>query len=202
MDGGSSRIDPSSDNFDLLFKLIIIGDTGGAARLKCPGSQRLTRPPTSPQAEPLAQGCPERSVPAAWSPKRACVRFGPQSRLVLLLLHGQSGPLAAPALGSCACQGALSGLGRRALREQRPAHPQPLPRLPELSASQVVADCSASVVLTHQARASRACCTSSSSAPSRGARRTRSASSSALGSSRSAGRSSSCRSGTPPARLG
>jgi len=28
MDGGSSRIDPSSDNFDLLFKLIIIGDTG------------------------------------------------------------------------------------------------------------------------------------------------------------------------------
>ena len=28
MDGSSSRIDPSSDNFDLLFKLIIIGDTG------------------------------------------------------------------------------------------------------------------------------------------------------------------------------
>ena len=28
MDPSSSRIDPSSDNFDLLFKLIIIGDTG------------------------------------------------------------------------------------------------------------------------------------------------------------------------------
>ena len=54
--------------------------------------------------------------------------------------------------------------------------------------------------LTLQAPASRACCTSSSSAPSRGARRTRSASSSARDSSRSAGRSSSCRFGTPPAR--
>ena len=58
MDGGSSRIDPSSDNFDLLFKLIIIGDTGQAARSKCPGSQLWTRPRTTPEAQPLAQGCP------------------------------------------------------------------------------------------------------------------------------------------------
>ena len=28
MDASSSRLDPASDNFDLLFKLIIIGDTG------------------------------------------------------------------------------------------------------------------------------------------------------------------------------
>ena len=56
--------------------------------------------------------------------------------------------MAAPALGSCASQGALSGLGRRARREQRPAHPQPLPPLLELSAaSQVAADGTARVVL-------------------------------------------------------
>lgn len=100
-----------------------------------PGSQRLTRPPTSPQVPPLAQGCPERSGPAAWSPKRACALWSSHkvAQCYCCRNHGQSVPLAAPALGSS--QGALSGLGRRALREQRPAHAQPLPRrLLELSA--------------------------------------------------------------------
>eukprot|EP00964_Phaeocystis_antarctica_P148392 scaffold115225_cov51-Phaeocystis_antarctica.AAC.3 len=32
-----------------------IGDTAGS---KCPGSQRLTRPPAAPEAQPLAQRCP------------------------------------------------------------------------------------------------------------------------------------------------
>ena len=40
-------------------------------RSKCPGSQRLTRPPITPKAQPLAQG--ERRALAAWVPKRACV---------------------------------------------------------------------------------------------------------------------------------
>ena len=115
-----------------------------------------TRPPTSPQAQPLAQGCPERSGPAAWSPKRACACalvhcVHKVARCYCCCNHGPSAPLAAPALGSCASQGALSGLGRRALREHRPAHPQPLPPLLELSAqvaaSQVAADGTARVVL-------------------------------------------------------
>ena len=29
------------------------------ARSKCPGSQRLTQPPTTPEAPPFAQGCPQ-----------------------------------------------------------------------------------------------------------------------------------------------
>jgi len=153
MDGGSSRIDPSSDNFDLLFKLIIIGDTGAAARSKCPGSQRLTRPRGHPPARKpsrLLRAAPREAVPqlgrrreparALWSPHKV-------ARCYCCCNHGRSVPLAAPALGSCASQGALSGLGRRARREQRPAHPQPLPPLLELSASQVAADGTARVVL-------------------------------------------------------
>ena len=157
MDGGSSRIDPSSDNFDLLFKLIIIGDTGAAARSKCPGSQRLTRRRGHPPAHRpsrLLRAAPRGAVPQLGRRRCACALVHcvhKVARCYCCCNHGPSAPLAAPALGSCASQGALSGLGRRALREHRPAHPQPLPPLLELSAqvaaSQVAADGTARVVL-------------------------------------------------------
>ena len=140
MDGGSSRIDPSSDNFDLLFKLIIIGDTGAAARSKCPGSQRLTRRRGHPPAHRpsrLLRAAPRGAVPQLGRRRCACALVHcvhKVARCYCCCNHGPSAPLAAPALGSCASQGALSGLGRRALREHRPAHPQPLPPLLELSA--------------------------------------------------------------------
>ena len=201
MDGGSSRIDPSSDNFDLLFKLIIIGDTGAAARSKCPGSQRLTRPPTTPEARGTCSGLPReersRSLGGEESLRsRPCPC--PKSPILYWCIMVKVAPWQRPCSPPAPPQGAPGGLGRRALpgAEVIPPSAQPVPRLLELTASKAAN----ATTLTNQARASLACCTSLSSAPSRGARRTRSASSSALDSSRSAGRSSSCRFGTLPAR--
>ena len=131
MDGGSSRIDPSSDNFDLLFKLIIIGDTGAAARSKRPGSQRLTRPPTTPQAQGTCSGLPREERSRSWGAEESLrLRPGPCPKSPILLPHhGQSSPLAAPLLASCASTGrawrpwAACTPGSRGQPTERPASP-------------------------------------------------------------------------------